>query len=96
MSSSSIARPSGGQPPRPHGAVAATTVREYRRNRQHLYPLEAYRDALVRGGTITSYCGLGATCQQGDPADVAEVTEPEAEDCFTCVDVWRGRQWVRL
>lgn len=96
MNSSSIVRHSFDQPLGERGAISATPMREYRRNRQHLYPLEDYQDALARGGTVRSYCGLDATFLRGSPAGVEEVKEPESEDCVTCVDVWRGRQWVRL
>ncbi len=96
MNASSIARLSSGQPSRPGGAVAAAPVREYRRSRQHLYPLDAFQAALTHGGTIRTYCGLETTFKRGNPDDAAEVVQPAADDCVTCVDVWRGARWVRL
>lgn len=77
-------------------AVAASSAREYRRDRHHLYPLEEYQTALAVGGVVTSYCGLDETVGRGDPADVVEVAAPDADDCVTCVDVWSGCQRVRL
>ena len=77
-------------------AVAASSIREYRRDRQHLYPLEEYRAALAAGGVVTSYCGLDVTVRRGDPADVVEVAVADVDDCVTCVDVWLGSDRVRL
>jgi len=96
MNSSSIVRSSSDQPTRPGEAISAATTREYRRNRQHLYPLEDYQDALRSGGAVMSYCGIEVRLVRGNPADVVKVAEVEADDCITCLDIWLGRQWVRL
>lgn len=77
-------------------SVSASSVREYRRDRQHLYPLDEYSAALKVGGVVTSYWGLDETIERGDPADAIEVTAPAADDCVTCVDVWSGSDRVRL
>ncbi|RHW23941.1 hypothetical protein D0Z08_27240 [Nocardioides immobilis] len=71
-------------------------VREYRRDREHLYPLEDYQEALAIGSTVTSFCGIEVNLLRGDAAVVVEATEPGVEDCITCVDVWRQRRLVRL
>lgn len=81
----------------PHVSNAAPLAREYRRERQHLYPLDDYQAALATGGTVVSFCGIEAGLLPDDADDdVVEVTRPDASDCITCVDVWRGRQLVRL
>ncbi len=96
MNPSSTVRGASGQRGGRREAVSPSSGSEYRRGRQHLYPLEEYRAALEIGGTVTSYCGLGENVQRGDPADVVEVDAPDADDCVTCVDIWSGRQRVRL
>jgi hypothetical protein len=96
MNTSSIVRRSSHQRPRLNEAVAATPAREYRWNRQHLYPLDDYQGALTHGGRVRSYCGIEVIVRPGDPADVVEVAQAELDDCVTCVDIWRGREVVRL
>lgn len=96
MNSSSIVRHSFDQSPRLSEAVAVTPAREYRRTRQHLYPLDDYQEAALRGGTVRSYCGIDTLVRPAESSDVVEVVEPEADDCITCVDIWRGRDVVRL
>jgi hypothetical protein len=95
MSSSSTACPSAGQPtPRSSGSPAA--VRDNRRPRRHLFPLEDYRAATITGGTVRSYCGLLETVPRRYPSHVEEAVESSADDCATCVDLWHGRRRVRL
>lgn len=96
MNPSSTVRGAAGQSGGRRATVAPSSPREYRRERQHLYPLEEYQAALVVGGVVTSYCGLDETVVRGDPADVVEVDVPAADDCVTCVDVWSGSDRVRL
>lgn len=96
MNSSSIVRGTCGQAPHLRSPLGSTQLREYRRNRQHLYPLEDYQAAVAEGGVATSYCGITVVVRRGDPATVVEVDRPEAGDCVTCVDIWHGEQWVRL
>lgn len=96
MYASSTARGPSGQRGGRREAVAASSSREYRRDRQHLYPLEEFQAALAVGGVVTSYCGLDETVERGDPADIIEVAAPAADDCVTCVDVWSGSERVRL
>ena len=75
---------------------SASSIREYRRPRNHLFPLEDYRAAIASGGTVWSYCGILETVRRGDPDGVEEASEACSDDCATCVDLWRGRRWVRL
>jgi|GEM_PF-2900796 len=96
MDPSSIARHRSGQRGRHRAESEPDSVREYRRDRQHLYPFEEYRAALATGGTVRSYCGIVETILRGDAADVIEVAAPDADDCVTCVDIWSGYQRVRL
>lgn len=69
---------------------------EYRRQRKHLFPLDAYKTAAAIGGRVSAYCGIVQAVPKGNPTDIQEVTEAGAEDCVTCVDVWLGQKWVRL
>lgn len=78
------------------GIAVRASVREYRRNRQHLYPLEEYEDASAVGGTVRSFCGIEVAPLQSDTSDVVEAMQPEAEDCITCVDIWCDSRLVRL
>ncbi|KAA1426892.1 hypothetical protein [Nocardioides antri] len=71
-------------------------MREYRRERQHLYPLEDYQAAIAIGSPVRSFCGIDVALLCGDASDVVEVKEPDVQDCMTCVDIWRGRELVRL
>lgn len=96
MNPSSTVRGAAGQPGGRRETVAPSSAKEYRRERQHLYPLEEYQAALAVGGVVTSYCGLDETVECGDPADIVEVAAPDADDCVTCVDVWAGSERVRL
>ncbi|RHW23712.1 hypothetical protein D0Z08_28300 [Nocardioides immobilis] len=96
MNPSSTVRGSSGQRGGRHEAVTPSSVREYRRERQHLYPYEEYEAALAVGGIVRSYCGIDETILHGDSTDLAEVADPDANDCVTCVDIWSGRQRVRL
>jgi len=75
---------------------SSVSIREYRRPRTHLFPLEDYRAAVAAGGTLRSYCGILETVPRGDPAEVEEARASSADDCATCVDLWHGRRWVRL
>jgi len=59
-------------------------------------PLEDFQDALAIGGTVRSFCGIEVVLLAGDTSDVLEATAPDAEDCVTCVDIWRERGLVRL
>lgn len=70
--------------------------REYRRPRQHLFELGAFKAATAVGGTISAYCGIVQTVPKGNPANVHEVSDASEEDCVTCLDVWLGQKWVRL
>lgn len=72
------------------------SVREYRRERKHLYPLEEFREAVATGGVVSSFCGLDMELPRGRGVDVVEVKEPAADDCITCVDVWHDCELVRL
>lgn len=83
-------------PAQPCEVSSGTPAREYRRGRQHLYPLEEYEAALVEGDTVRSFCGLDRALSPDDPADVQEATTPQADDCETCIDVWRERRLIRL
>lgn len=76
--------------------ATAFPAREYRRERQHLYPFDDYEAALTAGGTVWSYCGIEATLLPSTASDIVEVDEPEPDDCVTCVDLWRGHDLVRL
>ena len=75
---------------------SSAPVREYRRHRRHLFPLDSYRTATAIGGNVTAYCGIVQAVPKGNPADIEEVDEACAEDCVTCVDLWLGQKWVRL
>jgi hypothetical protein len=77
-------------------APSSASIREYRRNRKHLFPLDAYKAATAVGGIVSAYCGLVQAVPKGNPVDVQEVSETGREDCVTCVDVWLCRKWVRL
>lgn len=93
MRPSSTARSAAGYPT--PTSCSPTSIREYRRPRTHLFPLEAYRAAVATGGSVRSYCGI-LEIPRGDPADVEEAVESRADDCATCIDLWHGRRWVRL
>lgn len=80
----------------PRAVESPTSLREYRRRRQHLYPLDDYLAARQAGGTIRTFCGLDTTVGVGDPVEIADADGLAAEDCVSCVDVWRGRDVVRL
>jgi hypothetical protein len=95
MSSSSNASDVSGQR-LPRAVESPASLREYRRQRQHLYPLDDYLSARQAGGTIKTYCGLDTTVAVGDPVEVADADGLDAEDCVSCVDVWRGSEVVRL
>ncbi len=72
-------------------------VRQYRRQRQHLYPLDDYEAARATEGVVTSFCGIEARLLRGeDDGDLVEVDRPDASDCVTCVDIWLGLRLVRL
>lgn len=76
--------------------LSSTSAREYRRHRRHLFALDAYKVATAVGGSVSAYCGIVQAVPKGDPADIQEVAEAGAEDCATCVDLWLGKNWVRL
>jgi hypothetical protein len=95
MSPSSTARPRSNQSA-PDSAPSVSAAREYRRWRNHLFPLEDYRAAKASGGVARSYCGILEIVRRGESVEVEEVNRPSADDCATCVDLWRGRRWVRL
>ena len=96
MDSSSSTRSPYGQRAQRDERVHVVPIREYRRDRQHLFPLEDYQSALETGGIVRSYCGIDELVRQGDPDCVAEVVAPEDQDCVTCLDIWRGQLQVRL
>jgi hypothetical protein len=98
MDPSSIVRsPAGQRGSGTHRDQAMAPARQYRRQRQHLYPLDDYEAALATGGIVSSFCGIEADLPGGgDGGDVVEVDQPEASDCVTCVDIWRGHRLVRL
>lgn len=77
-------------------APSPASIREYRRHRTHLFPLDAYKAATETGGTVSTFCGLAQGVVKGDPADVEEVSQAGREDCVTCVDIWLSVKWVRL
>jgi len=77
-------------------SLLAASRRDYRRDRTHLFPVDEVRAAVAAGGTARSYCGIVQSFLGGDPTAVDEVIEPSPDDCVTCVDIWRGRTWVRL
>jgi len=77
-------------------APSSTSIREYRRHRKHLFPLDAYKAATAVGGIVSAYCGLVQAVPKGNPADVQEVSKAGREDCVTCVDLWLCQKWVRL
>lgn len=93
--SSTAARPSG-QPVTCSPTSVPTSAREYRRERKHLYPLEEFREAVAQGGVVLSFCGLDVELPRSRCTGVVEATEPAADDCVTCVDIWRERRLVRL
>ncbi len=93
--SSTAARPSG-QPVTCHSTPAPASVREYRRDRRHLYPLEEFREAVAIGGVASSSCGFDVELRRGRGSDVEEATKPAVDDCVTCVDIWHGHRLVRL
>jgi len=72
------------------------SARAYRRERQHLYPLEDFREALAVGGVVSSFCGLDVVLSVGDSSELVEADEPAVDDCVTCVDIWRELRLVRL
>ena len=76
--------------------LSSASVREYRRHRRHLFPLDAYKLATAIGGSASAYCGIVEAVPKGNPADIQEVAKAGAEDCATCVDLWLGQNWVRL
>jgi hypothetical protein len=78
-----------------HG-ITARSLRDARRERQHLYPLEDYEAAIAVGGIVRSFCGVFVRLTAQDDTAAVEAIAPEAEDCVTCVDVWYGRHLVRL
>jgi hypothetical protein len=80
----------------PQHGITPRSSREARRNRQHLYPLEDYEAAIAVGGIVRSFCGILMRLTPQHDSEVLEATAPEADDCVTCVDVWQGRQLVRL
>jgi len=98
MDPSSIVRSTAGQRGSgTHRDQALAPARQYRRQRQHLYPFDDYEAALATGGTVSSFCGIEADLLGGDgQGDVVEAHKPEAGDCVTCVDIWRGHRLVRL
>ncbi len=95
MRPSSTTRPLANQSA-PTYSRSSAPVREYRRPRKHLFPLEDYRAAIASGGAVRSYCGIVETVPRGDPDAVEEASEESLDDCATCVDLWRDRRWVRL
>jgi len=95
MRPSSTARPVADQPTR-RSSPSPASIRNYRRPRRHLFPLEDYRAAVATGGAVRSYCGILETVPKGNPAEVEEAIESSEDDCATCVDLWHGRRWVRL
>jgi hypothetical protein len=96
MDPSSTAARVLGQPVTCRTTAGPAAIRKYRRDRQHLYPLEDFNEAAAVGGTVRSFCGIEVALICGDTADVVEATKPAAEDCLTCVDIWRGSRLVRL
>ena len=82
--------------PTPTSSYWSASIREYRRPRTHLFPLEDYRAAVATGGIVQSYCGIFETVSRGDPDGVEEVSAATSEDCTACVDLWHDRTWVRL
>ncbi len=93
--SSTAARPPG-QPVTSRPTSVPAPVREYRRDRKHLYRLEEFREAVALGGVVTSFCGLEVELPRGRGSDIEEATEPAVDDCITCVDIWRESRLVRL
>lgn len=88
--------PSLGNQSTPTRSRESAPIREYRRPRNHLFPLEDYRAAIASGGTVRSYCGILEAVRRGNPAEVEEASEASADDCATCVDLWRDRRLVRM
>lgn len=56
------------------------SVREYRRDRWHLYPLEECQAAVAAGGTAWPFCGIEVALLAGDLG-------PWADDA---TGLWRG------
>lgn len=96
MDPSSTAARAPGQPVTCRPTSVPAPAREYRRDRRHLYPLEVFREAVAIGGVVSSFCGVEVLMHRGDCTNIVEATQPTAEDCVTCVDVWRERELVRL
>lgn len=69
-------------------------VREYRRDRNHLYPLEEFQKTVTDGVVVSSFCGLEISLPRGGGSGVVEATGPVARDCVTCVDIWCGSSLV--
>lgn len=82
--------------PLPSSGSSLSPAREYRRPRNHLFPLDDYLAATAAGGDVWAYCGIREAVPSMEPSEVEEVSESRPGDCVTCVDVWRGRNWVRL
>jgi|GEM_PF-2267974 len=95
MTTSSTARQAADEPAAATGP-SSTSIREYRRHRKHLFPLDAYKATTAVGGIVIAYCGLVQEVPKGNPADVEEVSGAGREDCVTCVDLWLCQKWVRL
>ncbi len=74
MTASSAVRQVTGQRATPISRPSAP-VREYRRHRTHLFPLDAYKTATAIGGSVIAYCGIVQAVPKGNPADIQEVTE---------------------
>jgi len=96
MDPSSTAARAPGQRVTRRATTMPASVREYRRDRQHLYPLEDYQDAVAAGGTVRSFCGIEVVLIGGASSGAVEAIRPDPEDCVTCVDIWRDRRLVRL
>lgn len=96
MDPSSNDRHESGQHLPPRAVQTHSSLREYRRHRRHLYPLDGYLAARRVGGTVRTYCGVDVRLAVDEPVELADVDGVGAEDCVTCVDIWRGRDEVRL
>jgi hypothetical protein len=96
MDPSSTAARAPGERVARRSTTMPASVREYRRDRQHLYPLEDYQDAAAASGTVRSFCGIEVALIGGDSSGGVEAIRPDPEDCITCVDIWRDRRLVRL
>lgn len=92
MSTFSTPCPSAGQPTLLEVLCGAAN----RSDRAHLYPLESYEVAATQGGPVRAYCGIVKYLPRGAEVHVVEHGEIGDEDCVTCVDVWLGREQVRL